>query len=165
MEVDVQSLLQILGYLGIGALLTVLVQAYFLQRQRSRQYFRELVLTPDFLRFVGAMESLKMSVGEVSVDATIQEARALLADTSKAYEEHYQKLVSVGGTFFLPREIRTGLDGIIDELEKLDAFMSSGEKDELPGDALFLSIGAPPVLGVKLEEIRQFLKKYLGIPE
>ena len=160
-----QSLFQILGYLGIGALLTVLVQSYYSQRERSRQYFRELVLTQDFLRFVGAMESLKAILGEVTVSTTIREARALLADTSKAYEAHYQELVSVGGTFFLPKEIRAGLDGIIDELEKLDAFMSSGEKDELPGDALMLSIGGPLVLGVKLEESRRFLKKYLGIPE
>jgi soluble cytochrome b562 len=155
-----------LGIGGItGALVSVLVQAYFLRKERERQYFRELVITPDFLRFIGAMESLGKALGKITNQTTIQEARTIIADTSKAYEERYRRLVSAGGTFFIPDQVREGLDGITNALDDWGRFAAQGEKDELPGDALFYSIGAMASLGTELYNARAFLKKHLGIPE
>jgi hypothetical protein len=162
------SFAQILGYLGVGALasalLTVIIQAYFQRKDRQRQYFRELVITPDFLQFMGAVELLHKNLSAVTVQTTIDEARAILDETIKKYENSYSKLVSAGGTFLIPDKARSILEGVTDGLRESLLMRVSGQ-DEQPGDALFMTtFDAMPEIRKRLEEIRAFMKRYLGIP-
>lgn len=163
---DVEPFLQILGYLGtlgIGALVGVLVKAYLDRREESRQYFRELVLNPHFLRFVGAMESLADNLGKITDEMTPKDARLILEDSSKAYRDYYRELVNAGGSFFLPSEVRKGLDEIGKTLSQLPQI--PGVHQESLGDATLWGIAGTTTIRVQLQEARSLIKKYLGIPE
>jgi hypothetical protein len=136
------------------------------KKEQDRQYFREIVLTPNFLEFMGAMESLqRMFTYDVSEDkTTIEDAESILEESVKSYEEHFERLISSGGAFLLPRVVWEKLASVAEDLKTL--LNKWDTREELPGDGVFL-IAFPAALkiGVRLYEIRTFLKKYLGIPE
>jgi hypothetical protein len=80
----------VLGSSGIVGWILTYVQLRRETRERALQHFRELVLTPDFLGYLGALRNVAMAAAKANLRAKAQER--IMNDASLSQEERFKRL-------------------------------------------------------------------------
>jgi hypothetical protein len=80
----------VLGSSGIVGWILTYLQLRRETRERALQHFRELVLTPDFLAYLGALRNVAVAAANANLHARTQEQ--IMHDASLSEEERFKKL-------------------------------------------------------------------------
>jgi hypothetical protein len=173
---DIGSTLQFVASFLAGTGLTALATAYYERREqrkeRTRDYFRELVLTSDFFRFMTQLWQVCQVVRSYAEIKEIGSTRLLKSDGScitvkdtSLIENEYSKLIDeiyasswkvfeTGAYFLLPYHLRGAIgnaspEGLLEELKKQS---SSSAMSQIVKD-----------YRGQLEEIRKEIMDLLGL--
>ncbi len=141
-----------LGGSGVTGLLIFFLERYYVEKQRAREYFTRMVLTPGFKKFLGSfynilfhLDSLRaLHQGERSYyfipeKGEIKDINKLRTLTYQRIEEHkisFQNLINEGVLLFLPQSIYQTILSLDETLDHVLEKLRSGKLDDLKEDEI-----------------------------
>ena len=154
----IQILSGVLGIVGVGALLTTGIQIYERRQEVRHEYYRKLILTPDFLRFLG----LLVQVGQVLADAVKDGDTKNLPELTSALSQQRDVLAHSGIMFLLPSKLSMEISAVTSDME--DSVRSLNRSDDVE-DQEFTILASLASLGRRLTQLNLHLRKFIGISD
>jgi hypothetical protein len=156
-----QILSSVLGIVGVSALLTTGIQIYETRQEIRHEYYRKLILTPDFLRFVGLLVQFPNALVYAGKEGDITK----LTELTSALSQQRDVLSHSGIMFLLPGKLSMEINEMTSSMEESVRFLSNHQSDDV--EDLEWTIGGTTMslisLSMHLIELNRHLRKFIGI--